>query len=756
MTSPSQSGSEGPIDRATTATAPQGQETGIHEAAEPQPQQPQPQQPPDAPESEEIPGLDIPPGSLHIELAVSRELFGAEHDHPRPYTSYDNIATHGPAAYGNNNTVTSTYVVATSEPSPQVAMVRGVPRLLAGYTPSSSYSLLEGRLRTRRVVSLAGAPGTGRFTTACAVLADRYGPDRICEILLPADEPRSQLQRQVGLAVQGHGHVLRLPGRDHGSLIHLLEDQFSRAEASLILIRDAGTHDSYHRSGTVYHTVSAAMEVFRTCLRQLLFTGHPSSGPAMAPAEVDGYLEEILAMSCLGQTIDEASRTTDLAAMAALVARTRPRTEQAMERALTAAPPRRRRRAMGILLPGGPDDDQPHRRLGQYERSFRIAYAVFHRHPVHHVFASTGWLLQQIGQRSHRFPQERPALEYSVPELLGRDLATDWSLAQAGDTRSPESVSRMAWLCDEGMRGAILDIAWHEFDNTRPALLGWLDHLANTGDTVVERAAAETAGLLAHFDFDEVCRHLIDNWAGSARPSVRQAAAWVVTVAHFGGRGASPVSHKVRDKVREWAWGSRARQRDTAARVYASGFSQLCLDWTLADLRHIAADPMQRRSRVIAEAINQLYQPDQAGLIIAELVSWIDAGSSNGDLAAHATRSFLVLAGKSSEDDAEEQPELLRWLMSGEADAAHLTTLWAVALLNPTSADPAWKRLHVWLRQADADPPSRTPMSQLLVSLTEHTSLRRRLPYYLHRMWQALREQPPEWIMTVIREPHHE
>ena len=37
---------------------------------------------------------------------------------------------------------------------------------------------------------------------------------------------------------------------------------------------------------------------------------------------------------------------------------------------------------------------------------------------------------------------------------------------------------------DPGLRGAILDVAWHEFDGTRKPLLKWLNKLVEDGDEV--------------------------------------------------------------------------------------------------------------------------------------------------------------------------------------------------------------------------------------------------------------------------------
>ena len=151
------------------------------------------------------------------------------------------------------------------------------------------------------------------------------------------------------------------------------------------------------------------------------------------------------------------------------------------------------------------------------------------------------------------------ALQHPVSELLG-PLDVDWQEGRE-TARSHGGVSRSAWLHDGAMRGVILDEAWNEFDSTRPALLKWLDTSVMSDDEPVQRAAAEVAGLLAHHDFDRVCKDLIDDWASAPRPQVRQAAAWALVAADMGGQ----VHHLVRRKIREWTGGHRNYQRDAAA-----------------------------------------------------------------------------------------------------------------------------------------------------------------------------------------------
>src|SRR5262249_35915173 len=142
-------------------------------------------------------------------------------------------------------------------------------------------------------------------------------------------------------------------------------------------------------------------------------------------------------------------------------------------------------------------------------------------------------------------------LQNPVRDLLGIELLGDW-LRSRDIGMSASGTSRSAWIHDGGLRGAIIDVAWHEFDSTRGALVNWLDRLVQHGDDVMLRAAAEIAALLAHHDFDLVHEALIDRWAASPRRRMRQSAAWTETIADMGGH----VGHRVRGKVRDWCYGA--------------------------------------------------------------------------------------------------------------------------------------------------------------------------------------------------------
>ena len=411
-----------------------------------------------------------------------------------------------------------------------------------------------------------------------------------------------------------------------------------------------------------------------------------------------------------------------------------PTDDSGFQTVLDQSQPRRRRRAASILLP---DDGQrrPHR-ASQHERAFRIAYAVFRQQPLHYVFDAAAWLLEEIDSAALRSDWGSMALEHPVQDLLGPELKNDW-LAGRDAGNAASGASRVAWIRDSGLRGAILDVAWHDFDSTRKSLLKWIDRMARDKDPIVSRAGAETAALLIHHDFERMHRDLIDVWASDRSPRVRQAAASAEAIAEPVG----DVQPLLRARLRQWCYEGNNYQRDTAARLYASGVQQLRPSWSVADLRRIAKDPLQRRSPAVAEAVNQLYRPELAAQLIRDLAVW----TTETNLRTHAARALLTLADRPADGEADGRPELLVRSSEGAVATEDLVRLWRAGILDPALSGWAWAVLGRWLRQADSDDLLREQLQHLIRQMFDRPAMRRRALFYLGRRAE-FKEGLPQWI----------
>nr|MDT0659128.1 hypothetical protein [Micromonospora sp. DSM 115978] len=717
--------------------------------------------------AEEAP-RQIAPDSLLVDDQVAEEMYGALSESDR-YDGhrYEKNVNIGPGIYGDQ--ATFNYFNGSGRPAalPIVRRLDGISELLDLYAASGVDAELDGLLRRNPTGCLTGLVNTGRFSTACAALGRRHGPERVAELLLPAGIGPEEIHRHKDLIEQDHGYVLRLVSGGYIEVLRQLADLFRRRASSLLLVREANPGNYLRHSAEVTHQIAPPEEVFRRHLRRGLvkLTGWPVEA---TDHEVDRYLRQVIRQPSIPESgqdlrdlhgvLRETYGPREAKAIAEAIVKRHPAGAAELEEILELSQPRRRQRAAEILRVAEANQ-RPPRRADQHERAFRLAYAVFHRHPMNHVFEAADRLLERIDDKAKRPDWGRMALQHPVSHLLG-PLNRDWQEGQqtpdaTAGGGSGRSTTRTAWLRDPGLRGAVIDVAWHEFDSTRPAILDWLNDLVGSVEPPDRRAAAETAGVLAHHDFERVCERLIDGWAGSPRWSLRQAAAWALVLAHKGGR----VAPAVRSRIRDWAHGERNYQRDTAARIYASGLQQPVLDWSLADLRRIAEDRMQQRptrdarrhqllfpvsESLVAEGINQLYAEDRAGRIIRELAAW----TGHRTLRRHAAAALLALNWRTAEKE-RTTPELMVRLIAKDVDTRKLARVWGSALLDSTTAVAAWRAFLGWLGHADLDEGMRLPIGELVAELTASPPLHRRMRFYVLRT-SDFHGRIPDWLGQAI------
>jgi hypothetical protein len=659
----------------------------------------------------------IVPGSLRVDPQVGRELFGAH---------YNDITARGPAMFGNDNL--QVIIGQKERLDPYVGHLDYVSELIKVHAGTESDKRLTDLLGQRAIVCLIGPKNSGRFSSACTALGEIYGHERVNQITLPAGVGSDALFETPELIAEESGFVLRYDRDNYAEAMRRLSDLFRRRGSGLLFIRDEGTGGGVRGGAEVDHQPPDPTEVFRNHVgRRLVFLD-----TAFSYTEIDKYLRFPSLRDALAKTYGP----KECVAIAEAVAKSRPDDDEAMQTTLDSSQPRRRKLAAEILMPTKDGVGTGGRRASQHERAFRISYAVFRRQPLHYVFEAAEWLLAEIDSAALRPEWGSMALQRSVDELLGEPLAKEWRAGRdAGNTAL--GAARVAWMRDPGLRGAILDVAWHEFDSTRKPLLKWLNKLVDDGDEVMSRAASETAGLLAHYDFDYVHRELLGGWARSPRRQMRQAAARSEMTAEMAG----DVGDRIRETLRGWCLVGNNYQRDTAALVYASGLQQPVLAWSLSDLGLIADNKIQLRSDAIAEAVNQLYRPEAAKLIIRVLAQWTRRTHAR----VHAARALLALAQRPSSDVVDLRPELLMQFAGGGVDADDLARLWRVALSDSILVLSAAGVLAGWVRLADDDPELRTHVQDLVARMAPRPAMRRQVVYYLEKQ-PEFRDGLPDWV----------
>ncbi|MFC7277566.1 hypothetical protein ACFQS1_26530 [Paractinoplanes rhizophilus] len=645
---------------------------------------------------------------LRVDPRVGREMFG---------DLFTDITARGPAQFGSNNAMHNYF--GERPVDPVIEELPDLEMLLDVYAATEVDDQLDDVLDRRSTAGLIGPRNSGRHSTARAALARRYQGGHVYEIALPTGVSPEVLVHKPERLPEKSGFLMRLAGDSPVDTMRILGPLLRRRSATLLLIKDEESRRRELSGAEIQHRPPHPVTVFWKHLDSLL--------PDLGPEDRNRYRTNV--EPALGM----ASSPKTSVALARAIAKEHPATTETLRGILDRTRSKLRARAFTILLPdaGGPPGRS--RRNSQHERAFRLSYAVFHRRPLHYVFEAAAWLLREIDSAALRPDWGSMALQHPVPTLLGDSLRQDW---EAGREASGATLgaSRTAWLRDEGLRGAIIDVAWHEFDGTRKSLLNWLDRLVRDGDVVMRRAAAETAGLLVQHDFDRVYQDLVDVWAGDRRADVRQAAAWTMAYSDM----AAGIGPRVRERLSKWSSGRNAFRQDTAARVYLSGMEQPVLAWSMLDLARIARERLQMRRYLVATAVAQLYRPERAGWILAEMDVW----ASNAPLQIHAARALLILATRSEANASDGRPELLVRLAEGRLDLPSFGRLWLVALLEPETEVAAAQALARWIRHADGNAEFRVHVLRVLHAIGATPARRRRVDFYLTKAFGHDHELP--------------
>ncbi|SCG67956.1 HEAT repeat domain-containing protein [Micromonospora coxensis] len=560
------------------------------------------------------------------------------------------------------------------------------------YVTVEGFAEARRQLEERRVLLLRGTAGTGRRTTAELLLAGVVGFDRVVGIEnTDAGVTLTQLAGQDGLLVEGHGTVLELPaaGAVGMATLRIFEKLAHDAGAYVVIVEDReDSPDPALAPYTFAHRQPPVENVLgRHLLRLLTRAGRCLDGCTPCSGECrTRFVARCLAHDRVRTelfTHPQPAPTVELARSLAGWSGV----DEELEDALGGLSRHRRDFAARLLSAAGDPDDPletPRR------RSFQIAYATFHSHPLTDVF-DAGELLLGILRAVESGSEQtvRVVFDGGVEQLL-RTWSGEPRLATVESGEQP----RRALLADPRLLLDVLDVVWNDFDGVRLPLLFWLDRLVLGPRAAVRRRAAEVTGWLATYDFDEVCNTMIRRWAADGRGTVRQAAAWALDVATADPR----LLGRIRGRVRDWVRSSDPLLHDTAARAYGTRIGQLAPEEAVQELRTLASRKDLNASASVARTLVTLYG-------VAPEVTWQALVTWSGDglqrLRVHAARGLTLLAGERASPPEETRPLLLTATGAFTPDHSELVALWQTALADPTTAFRAWKELHGWIRLAD-------------------------------------------------------
>ncbi|MET7369526.1 hypothetical protein ABZS61_27440 [Streptomyces sp. NPDC005566] len=605
----------------------------------------------------------------------------------------------------------------TSGPVPQDSLDRTASLFVPGGDGSLFTGLVE-RLRTVRVLVLSGQHFTGR-RTAALMLLNRLGATPVRS--LDRDTTPAAL---AGLLDGARGHVLcdlalrrDLPLRDTHLLA--LRERLVEQDAYLVITVDPAAaledvpvaHWQPPQSRAVLEAHLAARP----------------DGPAGPGADAGALLEH----RSVKEFLDRGHQLREVAAFARLLARV------ASGRA---AGHELEHFSLAAL------ESQVEEWLGDpsaslLDKAFLVALAAFNEAP-YALTAELSDVLFALLQKT-----EDPSKPPLVP-VFGNAAGGRLNRARAERYEENEVTEwgpvaqRKARYRDDRAALVLLREVWTGHPSARPALVAWLDRLADDGRPLVRTRAASTAAVLAAADLPSAMALVITRWATSRRYRQRLVAVNALTLAHFLG---APNILRI---LGSWCTGDDRRERWTAIRAYAligpahpaealhALRSAARTYFAAGDGRGGDTDRLAEEIEELSASVALLLLSPAGGQVLAEMGSWLGDEPALRDL---ALRSFLYACAHPQDDDPTGSPApLLEWYAQAAAvrapQARDLTDLWTAALRDRHHTDDALAVLRTWTWSADHAPRTEAALAALLSGLVETDTDRRRLAHLLRTM----------------------
>ncbi|MEU5566168.1 hypothetical protein [Micromonospora musae] len=654
---------------------------------------------------------------------------------PRSSFRIDDLTNAGPSAFGDHATVIGSINLDRGERRKEIFSdpVSDLSGRCRTFVAPRYFADLQHRLRRNRVVGIAGLPKTGRMTAACVALAEHMSADRVKRISPPGVDLVPHLRQDPEIIEKGSCYIIKITDKPLADVLRALEPIFEERDSNAIIIRDLRTSDDeLHRAEVFHQPPDAALEIFHRHLALYLDGRCVADCEPCAGSCRKAYVAELLTES-VARSIGLMRSPGECALYAERIAAELPK-GPAVDAILPSEARRRREKARRVLLLAEGRDDGYQNRSIQHRRALRIAYAVFAGQPMASVSEGAGLLLEKL---DHLFAEPvigRPALLNDLSSLLGEDLCSDWH-EPASEECSIRRATRVAQVDAETV-AAMLDVAWNDFDNTRPALIEWVDELASHPEPGFSECAAVAAGIFATHDFDHVYSRVIRRWARDRRRRVRRtAAAAMVSTANLDGANGLALAPNprvrayVNAEIEGLARSASPLERDTAAMVWGMGYVSRHPSQAARALTVVAANATPRHAHNVSSAVDKLFGTIGNSWTIGMLSWWLD--SSDPVLRRHAAQAFFDWVDRLA--PASRRRELFALLDAGPMQVDHMASLWRVVLLDPRFSVAAWQHLAGWLKSGTSEPLLSGPIRGLVRRLAADPAIRSRLTYWLSR-----------------------
>lgn len=601
--------------------------------------------------------------------------------------------------------------------------------LCAFHVPYAGYDEARQRLMTTRVLVLRGEEGSGRRTSALALLSSlvddtifNLGPDHDLESLFSDDR-----DGQCGYLLDS------VPGSRVGRLTQTLlssaEHWLDRSGSFLVITvaaRSEAQYDDVERY-LVDHQVPDPHQVLRSHLH-------------LHCPELPDPLSDWLDDPRLTGRVEAATQPSVMVNLAVALAKAA-KDDRSLDDAIDYWIHGRARTDAQRLLRGTQEADPELQPTEQLQRcAFLVALAVFNDAPYLPVAAAAELLAQALTAAA--YPEGTPHRQIFA---LRRENCLTWLQGTVerlprGD-RWGEQRTEQIRLRNQDLPSALLDELWHEYDAVRAPVLHWLQDLVIGRNPEIRVRAAQAVGKLATDDFDYVFQEVISDWAGSQWASQRYAAAWALEAAVRTG----DTEGRVRWWLRYWCRAGSRYRKLTAVTTYGTGIGADRPEEALRSLRHLSRAGDPEMTRIACNSVVELFLGGQSDQVLDTLQDWLADG--DGTARRFSVESFVRLA---YQHDGSGRPVLLPLCGQRHARADLMATLWRHGLGDDYARADAWEALLQWCRAVDLYMELRAPLEHLVSTLeSADEDLRDRLGWYLN-FW-ATHPKAPSGIARQFR-----
>ncbi|WP_157246882.1 hypothetical protein [Nonomuraea typhae] len=655
---------------------------------------------PQTPEGEQPEPSERKPHDLGREFSAAaanpgtvRERLGTEADAFSSFTGATVSAGHA----AGRDVIVNYHAVSGAKNAPRVWELRpdDLKDAEQRFVAPVDFDTLRDAIGIRRVLFIRANPGSGKCLAATRLL---LGSSAIFR--LHSDTALSTLTSDVLTA--GCGYVLAdLPGAATRELtiddVNQLTDSFERADARLVVTL------SPNRRILDSEVDALVMELGQVIDRMEVFCRHLERD--LEDAAVDQVFADQAMMALVKEELDR-NPSPGHAALIAL---------------FTAEASRA----------GEPLDDTVRDRLAMLDaaeftrwaeklpdlptQSMALAVAVLGGEPYETVSAAAGLLCESLEPdrplASAEPERHAPLTPRKGTRLMHLRAHVVRSTVQTRHGGAPTEAVRYR---DPAFQQKYLLYFWNEYDQARPTLLAWLRLCARHELESVRVRTAVATGILASKSFEHVRALVINPWAESDDPDLRDAAARAMCHAAAADPDLGP---HTRNLVAAWSAEEAPEVRATAARCWRIEYDAAGPGAAMKALEELSSSDDLEVTTAICHSLTEMWEVDGERLEApALLLHWLTTSSRK----ATARLAFLFASADlvRAVDDIT-WPALLYIATRDPVRHREIAALWRDAITAPHLNPHAKEILAEWARSVDDHPLARRSFARLMEAVAE-------------------------------------